>query len=431
MICKIKSIQKPVRTILIGLVVVSFTLFKSCLKDPVVPGITTQDIGYYSSCTASCWGLTVTDGGKAITERGICLSTNAEDSFICNTATVVDRGDGLFLCILYPLIPNTTYYFKAYAKNAAGIGYGEIKSFTTNPVTLSTVTTLAAAISPAAAVVEGTITSECSSNTTESGVCWSTNPNPDITGNKIVGTSGSNPYSVNLTGLSANTNYYIRAYASNAAGTGYGNEVVIKTLAGNSIRDIEGNYYDQITIGTQVWMKENLRTTKYRDGSAINSITDPEKWFSGSTTPSYGENFIHSTDVFTYGRIYNSYAVLDSRKICPVGWHVPSDAEWTTLETYLGGSSIAGGKLKSSTDWGQNTNATNESGFSAVAGSYPVKNRGINGVILPAYYSTGFFSYLWSSDGLSGSVRSLYYYDAVFYKGVWFALANSVRCLKD
>jgi uncharacterized protein (TIGR02145 family) len=425
--------QRLIRTIVLGSAFIACIVLNGC-KKIFLPEIITEETGYYlTSCQASLWGRTISEGGSRISERGICMSTNMNDSFTCNVAAVVDKGDKLFVCIVTSLLPNTTYYYKAYAINPAGTAYGELKSFTTKPATTLTITTQAYATSPTSALAKGKTASGWCSSYMERGICWSTNPNPDITGNKIIGGAESDSFSVNLTGLTASTDYYVRAYSSSIAGTSYGNQIVVQTFDINSVQDIDGNSYSQITIGNQVWMKENLRTTKYRDGSQINKVLGAGRWFSNPTAPSYGEYFTNSTDVLKYGRIYNVYAVLDDRKLCPAGWHVPSESEWTTLIAYLGGSSIAGGKLKSISEWTiPNTGATDESGFSANPGSYPVKKTGQNGVTVSTYYDVShYYGYWWSSNG---NIRGLMYNSPEVFTSVdtsSFASVFSIRCIRD
>lgn len=140
-----------------------------------------------------------------------------------------------------------------------------------------------------------------------------------------------------------------------------------------TVTDIDGNVYKTVTIGTQVWMAENLKTTKYRNGDPIPNVVGDAAWRTLTTGAYcwYGNNAV--TNKPTYGALYNWYAVADSRNIAPTGWHVPIDAEWTTLTTYLGGESVAGGKLKESgtIHWTTpNTGATNSSGFKALPGGY-------------------------------------------------------------
>ena len=136
--------------------------------------------------------------------------------------------------------------------------------------------------------------------------------------------------------------------------------------------DIDGNVYHTVTIGTQIWMVENLKTTRYNDGSPIPFVTDSSSW-SNLTTPGYCWYNNDTTNKNTYGALYNWFAV-NTGKLAPTGWHVPTDDEWTTLTTYLGGESIAGGKLKETgtTHWRTpNAGATNEIGFTASSGWSP------------------------------------------------------------
>jgi uncharacterized protein (TIGR02145 family) len=157
------------------------------------------------------------------------------------------------------------------------------------------------------------------------------------------------------------------------------------------IKDGDGNVYTFTTIGTQIWLVENLKTTKYNDGTPIPNITDNATW-GNLNTPGYcWYNNDASTYKDTYGALYNWYAI-NSGKLCPVGWHVPSDSEWTTLTDYLDGESVAGGKLKeiSTTHWiTPNTGATNENGFTALPGGYRV----IDGT----FVSIGGFGGWWSA----------------------------------
>jgi uncharacterized protein (TIGR02145 family) len=138
----------------------------------------------------------------------------------------------------------------------------------------------------------------------------------------------------------------------------------------NTITDIDGNVYTTVTIGTQEWMVENLKTTKYNDGADIPLVSEDSAW-SNLKTPGYcWYNNNAPTYKNNYGALYNWYTV-NTGKLCPTGWHVPSDDEWKTLGKFLGGADIAGGKLKEAgfTHWNSpNTAATNETGFTALPG---------------------------------------------------------------
>ena len=148
-----------------------------------------------------------------------------------------------------------------------------------------------------------------------------------------------------------------------------------------TVTDIDNNVYKTVTIGTQVWMAENLKTTRTSDGTAISPVTENTVWLN-LTTPGYCwyQNDLNNKDV--YGALYNWYAV-NAGNLCPVGWHVPTETDWTTLTTYLGGESVAGGKLKETgtQHWiSPNNGATNESGFKALPGGYR-SNTGAFGML--------------------------------------------------
>ncbi len=232
-----------------------------------------------------------------------------------------------------------------------------------NPQGITTAT--ATSITGNSAISGGIVLSNGGANITARGVCWSTSPNPTIAlTTKTNDGTGEGIYQSNITGLSALTTYFARAYATNSAGTAYGNEISFTT----PLTDFDGNIYDMITIGTQVWMKQNLKTTHYNDGEAIPNVTNNNIWSTMATGAYawYNNDKVNWGD--TYGALYNWFTV-GTGKLCPSGWHVPTDAEWTTLTTYLGGLSLAGGKLKEAglVHWTTpNTGATNETGFTAL-----------------------------------------------------------------
>jgi uncharacterized protein (TIGR02145 family) len=199
----------------------------------------------------------------------------------------------------------------------------------------------------------------------------------------------------------------------------------------NTIRDADGNLYTSVTISTQVWLVENLKTTRYSNGDLIGTTTPSTLDITAEASPKYQWAYDgNESNVATYGRLYTWYAVTDSRNICPTGWHVPSDAEWTTLTTYLGGESVAGGKLKEkgTIHWqSPNTGATNESGFT----SLPSGGRYDGGT----YFLVGDSGYWWSSteylttDAYSRYMSSngSYVYGGISFKDYGW----SVRCLRD
>ena len=205
-----------------------------------------------------------------------------------------------------------------------------------------------------------------------------------------------------------------------------------------TIRDVDNNLYNIITIDGQVWMAENLKTTRFNDKTKIPLVTDYDAW-AALSTPGYSWYNNDKKNATTYGALYNWYTLDASRNgnknVCPTGWHIPSHGEWLTLINYLGGEFNAGSKLKEAgtAHWqSPNTGATNESGFTALPGGL----RYINGT----FYDFGEAGYWWSStedDGpVNGTYNAWYVYMNYSITNVGIGSTNeqyglSVRCLKD
>jgi uncharacterized protein (TIGR02145 family) len=167
---------------------------------------------------------------------------------------------------------------------------------------------------------------------------------------------------------------------------------VVVSSGGITVVDIDGNTYQTTQIGDQYWMVGNLKVTHYRNGDPISNVTGDSEW-DNLTTGAFCNYNNDEENVSTYGRLYNWFAVDDSRNIAPEGWHVPSDGEWKKLINSVGGEAVAGGKMKEigTTHWSDpNTGATNESGFSALPGGYRI-NRGLR------FGSEGLSANFWSS----------------------------------
>jgi uncharacterized protein (TIGR02145 family) len=196
--------------------------------------------------------------------------------------------------------------------------------------------------------------------------------------------------------------------------------------AGN-VTDKDGNIYHTVNIGTQVWLVENLKVTRYRNGESIPNITDNAQW-SNLTSGAYCNYNNDINNVATYGRLYNWYAVNDSRGLAPAGWHIPIDAEWDILANFLGGSATAGGALKDTILWkSPNTGATNSSGFSAFPGGY----RSLNG----NFDYLGDYAFFWSSTEYNTSNawrRTMNYNDSRVVRYNYDKRSGfSVRCVRD
>jgi uncharacterized protein (TIGR02145 family) len=196
--------------------------------------------------------------------------------------------------------------------------------------------------------------------------------------------------------------------------------------------DQDGYVYKTTKIGSQTWMAENLRTTKYRDGSTIPYVTANAAWAAlNSGAYCNYKNTINNDTIATFGRLYNYFAVIDSRNLSPIGWHVPTDDEWTILTEYLGGESVAGGKLKelNISHWiNPNSEAENSSGFTALPGGY----RYHSGI----YLNDGSDCYYWSfteSSNIFAWYRYLNNYEGYIhrYGSSTKSYGFSVRCVKD
>lgn len=261
-------------------------------------------------------------------------------------------------------------------------------------------------IARTAAGASGTILDEGSDSLTDKGFCWSLDVGPDLSDNSTENVFSDGAHMERkMRGLLPNTTYYVRAYATNSAGTVYGNEESFTTKPAeamtlfnpdksyNSIQDIDGNTYKTIVIGEQEWMAENLKTTRYSDGEAIPYISlDPESDLSKSPGYSWYEN---NEAVFKdiYGAYYNWFAI-NTGKVCPSGWHIPSDEEWKELEMHLGMTrekademgyrgSTEGEELKETGTYNwvaESKPGSNLSGFTALPGGSALGGEGIIGL---------------------------------------------------
>jgi uncharacterized protein (TIGR02145 family) len=397
---------------------------------PSAPTVTTSVASSITSVSATSGGTIVSDGGATITESGICWNTSADPTISLSTKYVTGASSGTFWGYMKDLLGSTTYYVRAYSTNSAGTSYGSnVTLVTLAPVVPTLTTTTLSAITVNTATSGGEVTSNGGAAIIARGVCWNTTTGPTIAlSTKTTDGTTTGIFTSSITALSANTTYYLRAYATNVAGTAYGTEIVFKTALG-TVTDVDGNTYYTVGIGTQEWIRENLRTTKFKDSSPIANVTDNTAW-NQLTTSAYCWYLNDNTNKTTNGALYNWYTVTDSRGLCPTGWHVPSDAEWTTLVTYLGGTNVAGGKLKitGTTNWySPNSGATNSSGFTAL-GSGNRSGGSFSGIL-----SSGLW---WSSTPYSSPSnaynQTMNYYDAGSYSSLPLVKdGNSIRCLKD
>lgn len=258
------------------------------------------------------------------------------------------------------------------------------------------------------------------------GISWSLDPGMNNAESVTKSGLGKGDVASNITGLTPFTTYYVRAFAINEFGIGEG-EIVSFTTNGTVV-DIDNNVYNTVTIGTQVWMKENLKVTRYNNGTAISLISDGNDWMN-ATSAGY---CWYINDESTYGNVYGAlynYAAVETGKLCPTGWRVPNDYDWNVLTDFLGGKSKAGGKLKESDidHWSYpNSDATNSSGFTALPGG---TRNGYTGEFVGIFQ----YAFWWTSQIYNNHVwyRKLHYDQKALFSDHSNKLqGQSVRCIK-
>jgi uncharacterized protein (TIGR02145 family) len=306
-------------------------------------------------------------------------------------------------------------------------------------------------INDTSAVMGGVITETGGTAVTGRGVCWSLSPNPTISNQKTVDGNGSGAFASTINGLQPTTTYYARAYATNSTGTAYGNTITFTTgisplLCGTfTVKDADGNVYNTIPVGRQCWLKENLRTTKYRNNAPIANLRAKNEWqFDANGAYTWYANNTSWKD--KYGALYNWYAATSENGLCPPGWRVPTDEDWTALEQTVGGrTDERGDKLKSCRQINSplggecSTNehprflehgthhGTDVFSFGALPGGYRS--------FTADFHNMGNYGTWWTSTDYSETnawSRSLYYNTgevtrSYFYKTLGF----SVRCLRE
>ncbi|MGQ8336302.1 FISUMP domain-containing protein [Sunxiuqinia sp. A32] len=419
-----------------------------------LPSVTTNEISNIGSSVATSGGSIVSDGGSQIIKRGVCWSTSSSPT-IYDTKTSDGSGLGQFISNLVGLKPNTEYYVRAYATNIVGTAYGSQKQFETSmaqfPPTVET--NDATSVTETSAYLNGAVTSDGGSSIIQRGFYWSKTDNtPDIDDNiEIVsGTVGTS--SKIISGLEPSTTYYFTMFAKNSEGVSTGSIKSFKTseaqIVTGTLTDIDGNVYKTVKIGNQWWMAENLKTTKYRDGSIIANKESNSEW-ANSTTGAY--SYSSNTYKETYGLLYNWYAANTST-LAPEGWHVPSNAEWSELQNYLadngynydgsigGGNDKIGKALASESDWtnstiigsiGNNQSENNRSGFSGLPGGWRLSDGSYQ-------VDSGTYGCWWSKGEYDGYtfLNALRYDNEQLYRHISNlsgakVVGYNVRCVKD
>jgi uncharacterized protein (TIGR02145 family) len=404
----------------------------SCIKDPTLPVVNTDPATEISITSAQLSGTVTGDGGAEITARGFCWGTEP-DPTMDDELVPAGIGKGNFSATLESLEPNTHYNVRAFAENSVGIAYGNNVEFVTNTAPPAVTTAAISGIAAVTATCGGNVTYDGGAPITAKGICWSTDPQPDITDPHTNEGPGSGTFSSSLTNLNPAIVYYVRAYVSNQSWTVYGDQITFRT----KLTDIEGNLYNTILIGTKLWMTENLRTTRLNDNTLIPEITGNTEWI-GTSSPAYCWYDNNASFKTTYGALYNWFSV-NTGKLCPTGWHVPTDQEFSALEITLGMASDQseiwgwrgtdhGLRMKNTTGWDNNGNGSNSSGFSALPGGY---RYGADG----QFFLQTTITYWWTSsehDADRGWYRRLDSSSEQVYRASTSKKGGKyIRCVKD
>ncbi len=386
---------------------------------PVLTTTAVTNIVSTTTATAQSGGNITDNGGPVIIARGVCWSTSPNPTISDNKSSD-GTGNGSFISTLSDMSIGSTYYIRAYATNNIGTSYGNEISLTINlPVIMSVAVTSTAAIR---ANSGGNISDDGGYSVTARGVCWSTSPRPTTENNITNDGTGVGSFSSLITGLSLNTTYYIRAYATNSTGTAYGEEY--SHFTGESV-----------IIGTQEWKIINLAVDTFRNGDAIYHASTVQQWVdaANSGTPAWCYYDGSAENGAVYGKLYNWYAVNDPRGLAPEGWHVSTSLEWDIMAQYLGGPSTAATKLKETgtAHWqSPNVYATNTTFFTALGGGGRYEDGGYNFIT-----QVGFW---WTTDESPTSPTTRAILKTMISNDDVLGTSNypkgdgmSVRCVKD
>ena len=415
-----------------------------------LPTVTTEAATAISSTQGQLNGYVVEHPDYPVTERGFLFADNTQFNGAVEYST--GAGSGQFHYTVSNLQLATRYYYQAYAQSAMGITYGDVLYFDTQAEMPTVLTLDVMDVKASKATVTGNVTATGGAYVTHRGVCWSTAQNPTLNDSHTDDGNGLGVFTSHITGLTPDTTYYVRAYATNSVGTAYGEQQSFTTRSAfycgtDTLTDYDGNVYHTVEIGQQCWMRENLRTTHYSDGT---EILPGGATFSATVAYRYAPND-NSSNVPLYGYLYNRAAVMRGaptsnanpsgvQGICPDGWHVPSGAEWMQLIHYVrsqsqywcnGDSSFIVQALASPTGYiyqsgspfdspytikGGNPNEYNATGFSALlAGNALANNFGISAL----FHSTDpTKAFCMSKDAFSPTLQG-------------FNAPISVRCLLD
>lgn len=416
-----------------------------------LPDGITANYTYVSNTQVDMTGNISSDGGGWISARGFYLGFSPSPNFTIDSVVLVGAtSTSSFSKSITGLIPGTTYYAKAFATNVAGTAYSDDVVFTT-PAVPVVITGSVHNITNSTATSGGTVLYDGGLLVSDCGICWSTHPEPTLNDQFFSAGIGTGDFSCALADLENNTIYYVRAYAVNSVATVYGETIsfitadTAFTCGVSTVRDYDDNIYHTLALGTQCWMKENMRTTRFPDGTQI-----PLSAAATATTPARCYPNGNANNVGEFGYLYNWCAAMhgnppiNNQGICPDGWHVPNNEDWQKLFDYVGGVSqyACGGHsnyyakaLAADYRW-------QTSPGSCCVGNVIANNNTTDFTMLPAGENEGSYwgflsmaSFHSSSQDYTSSCRIFYFYkDDPNTFSPYTSMSDqmsSVRCLHD
>ena len=403
-----------------------------------IPTVITDSVSEISILSALVSGNVINDGGETITERGFFYNIN-DNPTLSDGKYSSGSGIGTFSETIgtsgdrFGLKPNTTYYVRAFATNRIGTGYGNTVIFSTNnysgQLPIFQIVILDGQVNDKIADALTKLIHEGNGIIKEVGFVFSKFPNPTINDSKTLITNYQGGIRLNRISynLDQSTKYYVRVYAINDYGISYSNEVqFITKFRPDLVEDFDGNIYGLLQIGNQIWMNENLKVSHFRNGAEIPKIEDDNSWSNLSSAAWSNYNNLKQSP---YGKLYNWYSTIGD-SICPIGWHVPSNEDFSNLINFLGGNEKAKEFLNTppSSSWHLNETTNNFNAFPAGFRSSNGSFAGINQIV--NYWSK-------TETSINNAVMlylqksSLSLSDLSFVPGYTKNLGSYIRCLKN
>jgi uncharacterized protein (TIGR02145 family) len=440
------------RTIYIILLGLATVLFTTCEKFETNPLTKIKTISVSPSVvTAMVTGKIIDISGKGNDDYGFCYANHENPTVNDGKVSAGNPEIGDFFAQIENLTPGLQYHVRAYCKDDNGYVYGDALPFSTFDGVIAISTNAIVYVSSFSARIEVSITDDGGADITARGVCWSKNSNPTIDNSFTNDGVGIGDFISIIPDLQPYTTLFVKAYATNIAGTFYGNELTFTTLEDGVVFDADGNQYGTIMLNEKEWFAENLKVTIYQDGTPIANGLNDSQW-ENTTSGAYAiypyQDIVGIDDeeemACLYGLLYNWYAVNDSRGLCPLGWRLPTDEEWLELIDYIEGendgnilksclqvNSPLGGECATSEHprWDPDDThyGTDEYGFAALPSGFKFYNG--------AFLNIGKQGSWWCSTDLG--VQSAWYWSIYNNSGTLNRSAEdknmglSVRCIKE